>query len=112
MIARSTYISSLDPHWCTLLADEAGRVSEWFVHDHAKDRTRLKKRWYRSFLQRLQAWVLPGIQLHYLLRKRVLETQVDAALRLGAAQVVIVAGGFDTLAYRLHSQHPAVRFFE
>lgn len=112
MIARSTYVSSFEPNLAPLLPRDAVTVSNWFVTDHAKDATQLRKRWYRSILQLLQAWVLPGVQLHYLLRKRVIETGVRAAIEGGAKQVVVIAGGFDTLAYRLHAEFPDVRFFE
>lgn len=112
MIARSTYVSSFEPNLAPLLPQGAATVSEWFVTDHAKDSTQLRKRWYRSVLSILQAWVLPGVQLHYLLRKRVIETGVRAAIESGAKQVVVIAGGFDTLAYRLHVEFPDVRFFE
>jgi O-methyltransferase involved in polyketide biosynthesis len=30
----------------------------------------------------------------------------------GAAQVVVVAAGFDTRAYRIGSKHSSVKFFE
>jgi methyltransferase (TIGR00027 family) len=60
----------------------------------------------------LESWVLPGIALHYAARKRILQAQVEAAIRRGAERVVVVAGGFDTLAYRLHRRFENVRFFE
>jgi len=37
---------------------------------------------------------------------------VQGALREGVTQVVILGSGFDSRAYRFHSAHPAVRFFE
>jgi methyltransferase (TIGR00027 family) len=54
------------------------------------------------WLWRLEHAVLPGIFLHYLARKRWFETQVTGALAQGTQQVVVLGGGFDPLAARLH----------
>ena len=62
-----------------------------------------------SFYERL---TIPGLALHQALRKLHIEKTVRAALSEGFAQVVILGGGFDTLAVRLHGEFPAVNFLE
>jgi methyltransferase (TIGR00027 family) len=112
LIAKSTRLAAADPLLSVLVPAGAGEVSDWFIRDHAPDYELASKAWYRAFLMRLSSWVLPGIQLHYAARKALIEAEVLRAIERGAEQVVVVAGGFDTLVYRLHQGHPRVRFFE
>jgi methyltransferase (TIGR00027 family) len=112
VIAKSTLLTAADPQLAALVPAGAAEVSEWFLKDHARDYPYLRHAWYGASASALQNWVLPGIQLHYAARKQVLEAQVRRAINEGAEQVVVVAGGFDTLAYRLHRELEAVRFFE
>lgn len=112
VIAKSAVIASRDPRISQLQSPGAGEVSQWFVRDHAPDHRWLQTQWYRAALGRLESWILPGVQLHYAARKRLLEQHVEAALRDGAKQVVVIAGGFDTLCYRLHTSFSNVRFVE
>ena len=55
---------------------------------------------------------IPGLMLHFILRKRWIEDAVRGALARGCRQVVVLGAGFDTLAARLAPQFPAVRFLE
>lgn len=55
---------------------------------------------------------IPGIQLHYALRKRRIEEAARAALAAGFTQAVVLGAGFDTLALRLCNEFPNARFFE
>jgi len=55
---------------------------------------------------------IPGIQLHYALRKLYLEEITRAALADGIRQVVIFGAGYDTLALRLHETFPDTGFIE
>ncbi len=55
---------------------------------------------------------IPGLALHYALRKRFVEASARAALDAGVAQVVSVGAGFDPLILRLHADHPEVAFVE
>ncbi len=53
-----------------------------------------------------------GMPLHYAARKLAIEHTVRDAIADGATQVVMISGGFDTLALRLHKEFPEVTFFE
>jgi methyltransferase (TIGR00027 family) len=72
----------------------------------------LRHDWTRASLGLLERLALPGIITHYLTRKRWIEDQARQALQRGVTQVVVLGAGFDTLAWRLHRQQPAVHFFE
>ncbi len=66
----------------------------------------------RPFLNALENLVIPGIQLHYLVRKRRLEEIARGALAKDFQQIVIFGAGFDTLALRLHKNFHDVNFIE
>ena len=66
----------------------------------------------RLLIRMVEWWALPGVLLHYVLRKRFLERIVRTALKENFQQVVVLGGGFDTLALRLQKEFPDVTFME
>lgn len=71
-----------------------------------------RNRLFRPFFNALENLVIPGIQLHYLVRKRRIEEITREAIENGAVQIVILGAGFDTLALRLHREFPEINFIE
>jgi methyltransferase (TIGR00027 family) len=64
----------------------------------------LERSWYRGLMRRIESVTVPGIFLHYLMRKLFIEDAVRRALAdtsVGARQVVIIGAGLDTLGARL-----------
>ena len=55
---------------------------------------------------------IPGLMLHFMLRKRWIEQAVRGAILRGSRRVVVIGAGYDTLAARLAPVFPAVRFTE
>ena len=55
---------------------------------------------------------IPGILLHYALRKKCIRELVRSALANGVAQVVILGAGFDPLSSELQREFPTARFWE
>jgi methyltransferase (TIGR00027 family) len=55
---------------------------------------------------------IPGILLHYALRKQCIKTLARSALVEGATQVVVIGAGFDSLSFELDSDFPAAEFWE
>ncbi len=78
----------------------------------------------KKYLKQIESWwgyrllalkeklILPGIALHYVLRKRCIEEYVLEELNNGVTQVVNLGAGLDTLSFRLSKKHPGVRFIE
>jgi methyltransferase (TIGR00027 family) len=115
VIARSIVYLSGDPLIGRLIPPRAVEMSAWFVQARSRWSYRLlstMRPLCRPFITVLERLSVPGIQLHYVLRKRCLEDAARAALDEGARQMVVIGGGFDTLALRLHEEYPAVRFIE
>lgn len=67
---------------------------------------------FRRTVPLIEALMVPGLTLHYALRKRFIEEHTLAAIDAGATQVINLGAGFDTLAWRLHERFPHVNFIE
>ncbi|MGH9941917.1 MAG: class I SAM-dependent methyltransferase [Pyrinomonadaceae bacterium] len=121
LIARSTAALAADPLVGHLVPPRAAELCAQFVapsrswlarlsRADAAAPVRLLRRTLRAAAERL---TIPGISLHYALRKRFLEETARTALeKEGFRQVVVLGAGLDTLALRLHETFPAVRFVE
>lgn len=72
----------------------------------------IDKAWGRRRYARLERRILPGFSLHIAARKRYIEAAVRSALESNSTQVVILGGGYDTLALRLHAEFPRAAFIE
>lgn len=117
LIATSTLFVAADPRAGHLIPTRAAELSACFVQTGSR-----AVRWthealarsavVRPFVSALERLTIPGIQLHYALRKLYLEETARAALADGIRQVVIFGAGYDTLALRLHEEFPAVQFIE
>jgi len=70
-----------------------------------------RKRWMRR-VHEVQDRFMPGQFEGFGYRKIFMQHVVDEALAAGTRQVLVVAGGFDTLCLRLAPRWPDVRFFE
>jgi methyltransferase (TIGR00027 family) len=66
----------------------------------------LGKSWFGSLCRVLERSTLPGISLHFALRKRILRDHARAAISAGCRQVVVLGAGFDTLCAELADAHP------
>jgi methyltransferase (TIGR00027 family) len=116
LIARSLVLLSRDPRHRRLVPAEVVEASVWFM-EAASSRTPLllwlmERAWFRRAAGALERLVLPGITLHYAVRKRFLEAAARDALRQGCAQIIVFGAGFDTLALRLTAAFPHATFIE
>lgn len=67
----------------------------------------------RAFLKLTEIFAIPGLYLHFALRKKLIESIVQGQIEKGAVkQVVVIAAGFDPLAAALHKTYPQIRFYE
>lgn len=116
LIARSTYFLSRDHAVGYLVPERSAELSLQFIQARRPSGKALERlnnsKYFRTVTQALERVTIPGIKLHYALRKRYLEEIARDALRSGASQVVVVGAGFDTLALRLHESFSETEFFE
>ncbi len=72
----------------------------------------VRQNWFRPVAKWIERMTVPGILLHYILRKKCIAGLVRSALIDGATQVVIIGAGFDPLSFELHQDFRAARFWE
>ena len=116
LILKAIVFVAYDPWIGALVPSEIRDQSEAFLeHRLLKSPHYLylvKKNWFRRLIWFVESMCLPGIFLHYVVRKRFIEEAVRDGIQRGASQVVVFAAGFDTLALRLHSEFPDIQFME
>jgi methyltransferase (TIGR00027 family) len=118
LIATSTLFVAADPAAGRLIPARAVELSASFVAARSRmarwAQAALRRERVRPFVSALERLTIPGIQLHYALRKLYLEETARAALSgdEGIRQVVIFGAGYDTLALRLHETFPSTQFIE
>lgn len=120
LIATSTLFVAADPAAGRLIPARAAELSASFVAARSRvaswAQSVLRRKSVRPFVNALERLTIPGIQLHYALRKLYLEETLRAALgdsdSGGIRQVVVFGAGYDTLALRLHETFPATQFIE
>lgn len=98
-----------------LVDDETISIGQQILAASSEGQKRLKQLkqpWFSWSVKLREAIILPGITLHYALRKRHVETTVFEAIANGITQIVTLGAGFDTLSWRLHARFPQVNFIE
>jgi methyltransferase (TIGR00027 family) len=116
LIARTTLFWSFDAEVEKLIPPGAVEVSRWVVEatdpKAAVTIARMQRPIVRAASRLIECILLPGITIHYLLRKKYIAEVAAEALARGVRQVAVIAAGFDSLTYQLHRQFPEVLFVE
>jgi methyltransferase (TIGR00027 family) len=68
--------------------------------------------WFRPIARLIERLTIPGILLHYALRKKCIEELVRSELANGVTQVVVLGAGFDPLSSELQREFPSAQFWE
>lgn len=108
------FIAKHSPHHY-LVEDEMRRLGDIVLSGSEEGRARLKQldKLGLSIAVKLREFIfLPGITLHYILRKRCVETKTREAIANGAKQIINLGAGFDSLALRLSKEYPEINFIE
>ncbi|GGF54269.1 SAM-dependent methyltransferase [Terasakiella brassicae] len=108
------YIARRTPHHY-LISPEAIELGEKILSHSPEGQKRLaqiNKPGFTLGVKLREYLLLPGITLHYALRKLSIETHTRKALEDGVKQVVCLGAGFDSLALRLAKENPDVSFIE
>jgi len=72
----------------------------------------LTRPWVSWLVNLKETFILPGVTLHYALRKRHVAQVTSQAINSEITQIVTLGAGFDALSWRLHAQHQDVNFIE
>ena len=116
LIAASLVFLHYDPKRRGLVsktsADFCARILETYSPKTRLTLKIVRQGWFRPIANLVDRITIPGILLHYALRKKCIAGLVRSALVNGVTQVVIIGAGFDPLSLELHQDFPAVRSWE
>lgn len=110
LIAAATVFLARDPSLSPYVPRGAAEICERCLPPLM--RRLVKQRALRPFGWAAERAIIPGLMLHFMLRKRWIESGVRDAIARGCTQVVVLGAGFDTLCARLAPEFPLVRFLE
>lgn len=101
-------LDAYDPELAPLFPPLMRELAEYGVAEFPPRGARmlrmLERPWYRGLMRKVERVTVPGIFLHYLMRKLYIEDAVRRALAdraRAARQIVIIGAGLDTLGARL-----------
>ena len=116
LIAASLVLLDRSPQYTGLVPGTSAELCAQILERHsAQSRLFLKivrQDWFRPIAKLIERITIPGILLHYALRKKCIAGLVRSALINGATQVVIIGAGFDPLSFQLHQEFPSAQFWE
>ncbi len=115
IVARNIAMIAANEETAALVEPENARLNALFVENFSggtRFLQRAGKTWFQKYFRGYERLTIPGLALHQALRKLYLEKSVRSALSEGFKQVVIIGGGFDTLALRLHGEFSEINFIE
>jgi methyltransferase (TIGR00027 family) len=116
LIAASLVLLHRDPKYSGLVSKASADWCAQMLEGHsAQARLLLKivrQGWFRPISKLIDRITIPGILLHYALRKKCIAGLLRSALTNGATQVVIIGAGFDPLSFELHRDFPGAQFWE
>ncbi|PWT79284.1 MAG: hypothetical protein C5B58_13915 [Acidobacteria bacterium] len=116
VIAASLVLLHRDPKYSGLVSTMSADLCAQLLEGHSAQ-TRLflrivRQDWFRPIAKLIERLTIPGILLHYALRKKRIAGLARSALINGATQVVIIGAGFDPLGFELHQEFQNAQFWE
>ena len=116
LIAGSLVLLQQDPKYSRLVSKASADLCAQILENHSAQ-TRLflqivRQTWFQLIAKFIERITIPGILVHYALRKKCIGELVRSALASGVAQVVILGAGFDPLSSELQKEFSAAEFWE
>jgi len=116
LIAASLVLLHHDAKYSRLVSKTSADLCGFVLEKHSS-RTRLfskivRQSWFRPIAKLIERITIPGILLHYVLRKKCISELARSALANGVTQVVILGAGFDPLSSELQREFRTAQFWE
>jgi methyltransferase (TIGR00027 family) len=93
-------------------AEFCGRVLDSYSAETRLLSKITRQSWFRAIARLIERITIPGILLHYALRKKCIAKLARSALANGGTQVVVIGAGFDPLSSELQREFPTALFWE
>ena len=116
LIAASLVLLRCDPKHSGLVSKTSADLCAHVLEAYSSQ-TRLflkivRQGWFRPIAKLIERITIPGILLHYALRKKCIATLARSAVTNGVTQIVVVGAGFDPLSLELQREFPTALFWE
>jgi len=116
LIAASLVLLHHDAKYSRLVSKTSADLCAHVLEKHSSQ-TRvfskiIRQSWFRAIAKLIERMTIPGILLHYALRKKCISELLRSALANGVPQVVILGAGFDPLSSELQGEFPTALFWE
>ncbi|MFZ6873555.1 class I SAM-dependent methyltransferase [Undibacterium sp. Di27W] len=106
MLARDPDYLGLVPGTMTTHGQSLLRAS------HPRLSRLISHQWFRTLAYAAEQMTLPGILLHYVLRKIVIRDYVEQAIAAGTRQIIVTGAGYDSLCMELATAYPDLNLIE
>ena len=116
LIAASLLLLRHDAKHARLVSKTSADLCAHVLEKHSAQ-TRLfskivQQSWFQPIAKLIERITIPGILLHYALRKKCISELARSAIANGVAQVAILGAGFDPLSSDLQREFPTAHFWE
>jgi methyltransferase (TIGR00027 family) len=116
LIAASLVLLHHDPKYSRLVSKTSADLFAHVLENHSAQTCWFLKivqqPWFRPIAKLVESITIPGILLHYALRKECIRELVRSALANELSQVVILGAGFDPLSSEFQREFPTAVFWE
>jgi methyltransferase (TIGR00027 family) len=116
LIAASLVLLHRDRKRSGLVSESSANFCGEILENHSAE-TRLfskivRRSWFLPIAKLIEHITVPGILVHYALRKKCIKNLARSALVNGIDQVVVLGAGFDPLSSELQREFPTAQFWE
>ena len=116
VIAASLVLLHHDARHSRLVSKSSADLCANVLENHSAQ-TRLfskiiRQSWFLPIAKLIERSTIPGILLHYALRKKCIHELARSGLADGITQVVVLGAGFDPLSSELQREFPDAQFWE
>ena len=112
LVLNGVAFRSTDPRYSALVSERARVHSAGLIRAAGERPRNGRNAFDRAIVGIMEALTVPGLSLHYVLRKRYIEDVLREAIGHDFRQLVVIGAGLDTVALRLVEQFPALRAIE
>ncbi|MFZ3004089.1 MAG: SAM-dependent methyltransferase [Undibacterium umbellatum] len=113
IVAAGVQMLARDPDYRAMMpATMAAHGHGLLRASHPRLASLVARHWFRTLVYAAEKITLPGILLHYVLRKKVIREYTAQSIAAGTRQIVLLGAGYDTLCMELAEQHQALRLIE
>jgi methyltransferase (TIGR00027 family) len=116
LIAASLVLFHHDARYSRLVSKRSADLCARVLKNHSSQTSLFSKivrqSWFRPIAKLIVRITIPGILLHYALRKKCISELARSALDDGVAQVAVIGAGFDPLSSELQQEFSTAQFWE